>query len=305
MSIPGLSLPGLSQNPTNALEPTPAAPRLQSLAAETEYRFECASLVTIKLLTGTAELFGTELSPNTPYTFKGTKAAIYTWHGCNLEIIGDTEGEYMAEETPMVQYANIHFALDNLRNEAKSKAELGPRVLIVGPENSGKTSLVKMLTAYALKSDWQPAVVNLDPRQGMMTVPGALSTTTFASLLDVEEGWGSSPISGPSALPVKMPLAYHFGCSTAEENPKLYKALVTRLALAVTGRMDDDEEVKPSGVFIDTPGSISSGKGNNYDLIQHIASEFSGNIDISSFTWAWLTRSSNGYSGHRRRTPVQ
>jgi polyribonucleotide 5'-hydroxyl-kinase len=212
----------------------------------------------------------------------------------------------MAEETPMVQYANVHFALENLRNEAKSKGELGPRVLIVGPENSGKTSLVKMLTAYAVKSNWQPAVVNLDPRQGMLTVPGSLSTTTFASLLDVEEGWGSSPISGPSALPVKMPLAYHYGCSTVEETVKLYKALVTRLALAVTGRLDDDEGVKPSGVFIDTPGSISSGKGNNYEIIQHIVSEFSGETSHSLQTiHTKLILHSNRHPGNRLRTPLQ
>jgi polyribonucleotide 5'-hydroxyl-kinase len=281
MSIPGLSsLPGLNLA-NSALEPPPqtvSLPRVYNLNPETELRFESSftAPVSIKLVHGSAELFGTELAPNTVYILKGAKAAVFTWQGCRVELTGTTEAEYLAEETPMIQYMNTHFGLENARVEAQQRHTTGPRVLVVGPENSGKTSLVKMLTAYAVKSERQPVVVNLDPQQALLSVPGALTATTFASLLDVEEGWGSSPISGPSALPVKMPLCYHFGCRTAEANGKLYKSLVTRLALAVTSRMQADEEVKSSGCIIDTPGSISAGKNNNWELIQHIVSEFSG-----------------------------
>lgn len=281
MSIPGLSsLPGLNlANPSfEPAPPTATVPRVYSLNPETELRFESSftSPVHIKLVHGNAELFGTELAPNTVYTLKGAKGAVFTWQGCRLEVTGIAEAEYLAEETPMIQYMNTHFGLENARAEARQKHSIGPRVLIVGPENSGKTSLAKMLTSYAIKSERQPVVVNLDPQQALLSAPGALTASTFASLLDVEEGWGSSPISGPSALPVKMPLCYHFGCKTAEANGKLYKSLVTRLALSVTSRMEADGEVRSSGCLIDTPGSISAGKNNNWELIQHIVSEFSG-----------------------------
>jgi polyribonucleotide 5'-hydroxyl-kinase len=146
----------------------------------------------------------------------------------------------------------------------------------VGPENAGKTSLAKLLTSYAIKNRRQPVLVNLDPRQGLLSVPGSLTATTFATLVDVEEGWGSSPISGPSATPVKMPLCYHFGCQDPEESSKLFKPLVTRLALATGSRLEEDPEARVSGCIIDTPGTLSSGKASGYELIQHIASEFSG-----------------------------
>jgi polyribonucleotide 5'-hydroxyl-kinase len=42
--------------------------------------------LTSKLLTGTAECFGTELAPERPYIFTGVKSAIFTWHGCTLEV---------------------------------------------------------------------------------------------------------------------------------------------------------------------------------------------------------------------------
>lgn len=60
----------------------------------------------------------------------------------------------------MMAYMNLHFALDRLRTPAG-----GPRVLITGPEDSGKTSLIKILAAYALKSGRNPILVNLDPRE--------------------------------------------------------------------------------------------------------------------------------------------
>ncbi|OSS44176.1 hypothetical protein B5807_11246 [Epicoccum nigrum] len=279
LSLPGLNL---AAPPTETLS-TPAQPatREQDLPPNTEYRFEVgfARTLTVRLRSGTAEYFGTELAPSTTYSFQGAKGAIYTWHGCRLELGGEVESDYVAEETPMTSHANLHFALEMLRDQsvASNGVAMGPRVLVVGAENAGKTALVKTLTSYAVKSGRQPIVVNLDPRQGMLSVPGSFSAAAFSSIVDIEEGWGSSPISGPSPIPVKMPLVYHYGLKDPEEG-KLFKPLVTRMALAVTSRLEEDKASKQAGFIIDSSGSISAGKGGVYENIEHIVSEFSVNI---------------------------
>ncbi|KAI9827179.1 MAG: Cleavage polyadenylation factor subunit clp1 [Thelocarpon impressellum] len=270
MSLPGLQLSA----PTEV-----AAPTVHELQRGSEWRFEVAfgSSVEVKILTGTAEIFGTELAPNQAYSFTGTKAAVYTWHGCRLEVTGQCQVEYTAEETPMVSYANTHFALERLRRKSALDEVEGPRVLVVGPENAGKTSLVKILTGYATKSGSQPLIINLDSREGMLSVPGSLTATAFSSIVDVEEGWGSSPTSGPSPVPVKLPLVYYYGLPSPEDQPKMFKPITTRLALAVTSRLAEDAEAREAGCIIDTPGIVSQGK-DGYDIIQHVVSEFSVNV---------------------------
>ncbi|EEH06620.1 pre-mRNA cleavage complex II protein Clp1 [Histoplasma capsulatum G186AR] len=293
MSLPGLEL---TQTPVEARS-TPAPPVQHSLPRGSEWRFEIAfgRTVRVKLLAGTAELFGTELASSQTYTFSGTKAAIYTWHGCTLEVSagdpisigglgsvppppgsgsGGCQVEYVAEETPMAEYVNIHGALETMREEAKASGREGPRVLILGAEDAGKTSLAKILTGYATKRGRQPVVVNLDPSEGMLSVPGSLTATVFQSMIDVEEGWGSSPMSGPSPIPVKLPLVYFYGLpSPLDAEGQVYKPIVSRLALAVAGRLAGDKDARESGCIIDTPGVLSQGKGE--DLIHHIVTEFS------------------------------
>lgn len=292
-----MSLPGLDISvPTQSV----VTPSVHELKEQTEWRFEVAYGTKIEfrvgspssstlvyslsartltifsqLLSGTAELFGTELPIKQTYIFTGIKAAIYTWHGCRIEVVGECQVDYVAEETPMMIYANLHFALENLRETASSEGKDGPRVLIVGSENAGKTSLVKILTAYATKVGRQPVVVNLDTKEGMLSIPGTLTATTFTSVMDVENGWGSSPMNGPSQVPVKLPLVYYMGLANPEEKTLIYKPIVTRLALSVMNRLQDDGEARQTGVIIDTPGVISQGKGG-YEIIQHIVSEFSG-----------------------------
>lgn len=175
----------------------------------------------------------------------------------------------------MSSYANLHFALERQRDDAASTARDGPRVLILGPDDVGKTSLVKLLTAYATRSGRQPLAVNLDPKEALLSIPGSLSASAFSSIIDVEGGWGSSPTNGPSPIPVKLPLVYYYGQANPDTCPQIYKPIVARLALAVLSRLQEDAETKASGCLIDTPGVISQGKGG-YEIVQHIVSEFQG-----------------------------
>lgn len=230
-------------------------------------------------MTGTAELFGTELVLGNTLTLSGTKAAIFTWHGCSFEVSGDAlQSEYTAEETPMSEYINAHFALESLRDQARATGREGPRVLLLGPEDAGKSTLAKILTGYAQRSARSPVVVNLDITEGVMSIPGTMTAAVFKTLMDVEEGWGAAPMSGPNGvIPVKLPLVYFSGSSNPlEKEGKVYKAQTSRLALTVAGRLAQDPEAKESGLIIDTPGSLVNTKSTNigYDIIQEIVSEF-------------------------------
>lgn len=179
----------------------------------------------------------------------------------------------------MTSYVNLHLALEKYRDDASAQGRDGPRVLVLGPENAGKTSLVKLLSAYATRAGRQPVAVNLDTKESMLSIPGSLSATTFSSIIDVEEGWGSSPTNGPTQVPVKLPLVYYLGLANPEDNTSVYKPIMTRLALSVMNRLQDDKEAKVTGSIIDTPGVISQGKGG-YEVIQHSVSEFSGGLGI-------------------------
>lgn len=181
------------------------------------------------------------------------KIAISSWGGGEIEIVGTATTEYMADEpSPLYTYgANLHLNLERARIRAReqlrtdktltkqlndkdvaavdappsfeagvsshmdlySAAGQGPRVMIVGPESAGKTTLVKFLANYALRSPavasvdegaeaarcrgvpddesdteqdqdrgklsaitgWWPMVVALDPTVGAVPIPGCIS----------------------------------------------------------------------------------------------------------------------------------
>lgn len=80
----------------------------------------------------------------------------------------------------MSAYMNLHLVLEQMRVRALSSAqgspiisnssglpEGPPRVLILGPENAGKTSACKILANYAVRvgQDWCPMFVNVDPSE--------------------------------------------------------------------------------------------------------------------------------------------
>ncbi|KAJ1915069.1 Cleavage polyadenylation factor subunit clp1 [Mycoemilia scoparia] len=235
-----------------------SAPKVEAVKKEwalnpgEEFRFEVdiKSGVTIKLLSGTAEIFGAELGSAKEYYFTGTKLA------------GRCSAEYVAEETPMDSYLNVHCALhqkrqlaaDNLEGAAKNS----PRIIVVGPADSGKTTFTRTMINYAV-------------RQG---IPGTISATPITHIIDPEDGF-SGYASASSTAPPETPLVYQFGSTVPQDNMHIYKSLVSTLATSVKKRLSVDSHANSSGFIIDTHGS--TGESSN-DVLSHIVTELSVNI---------------------------
>ncbi|KAG1891418.1 Pre-mRNA cleavage complex II protein Clp1-domain-containing protein [Suillus subluteus] len=248
------------------------------LEPETEYRFELdpGTSLAIKLAHGQAEVFGAELAEGKTYLF-GTecRAAVFTWQGCTLEIspipssllmtchiTGRPSTEYVSEETPMAAYANVHIAFEQMRvralrivhgspasdDDANANAE-PPRVLVLGPENSGKTTVCKILTNYTVRAgqNWSPVLVNVDPSEGGWAVPGAISAAPIRSPVATASPanpLGSAATSAPTALSSNalIPLSYWYGHSETKRNPVLLDRLIRNLGENIRERDDDDPE---------------------------------------------------------------
>lgn len=287
-----MSIPGLGQIPT---QPTASSSRIVSLARGQEWRFQSphGGPVTVKLLSGTAEKDGTELAPGATYTFTGVRSKILTWQRCELEIEGQPEHERISPASDNVNVntsanaaVNLHAHLNELRAAAGRRRSEGPRVLVAGPRGAvGKTTLVRTLTAYATRQGYQPLVINADPEDAILTLPGTISAAVFGTIMDVEavgDGWGGTPTSGPSPVPVKLPLVHYFGSRTPSEEPGFYRQLASKLAGAASARLNGDDDVRPSGIIVDSVG-VDEGEGNNaegVDLLAHIIEEVSINIIV-------------------------
>ena len=81
------------------------------------------------------------------------------------QLQGTFQHAYLAEETPMVPYLNTHLALEKLRATAAMEGKKGPRVVVVGPTDVGKSSVCKILLNYAVRSGRQPVFADVDVGQ--------------------------------------------------------------------------------------------------------------------------------------------
>lgn len=242
--------------------------KVWDLKKETEIRCELGEndSLSLRLLTGSAEVFGIEMAPNKEYIFKDANVAVFTWYGCSLESSGDDSGLYVADSTPMVAYVNTHVQLEARRDVALANKDYGPRVMLVGPTDHGKSSTSQILAAYAVRLDRAPIFVDLDVGQGMYGVPGCMCAVPLdRSSLNVEEGLCSA-----------TPLVFFHGYNSPKENVELYKALATNLANKVNERLKRDIDAKSSGIIVNTCGWIDQGEG--FDLLLHCIKAFA--IDV-------------------------
>lgn len=234
------------------------------LGPENELRFEVEgkNKVVMSVQTGMAEVFGTELVKEKEYTFlAGAKIAVFTWQGAKIELRGRTEVSYVAKETPMVMYLNCHAGLEQLRRKAEENSQLsGPVLMVVGPQDVGKSTLCRLLLNYAVRMGRRPIFVDLDVGQGHISIPGTIGALLVERPATVEEGFSQ-----------QAPIVYHFGHSSPGSNIELFNKLVTAQAECIKERMKVNRKANISGVIINTCGWV---KENGYQSLTHIAQAF-------------------------------
>ncbi|KAK2562120.1 Protein CLP1-like protein [Acropora cervicornis] len=246
----------------NEQEKAPPEGRQQfKLEKDTELRLEIpegkgkAELV---LLHGQAEVFGTELIRNKRLTFNaGSKVAVYTWH----------EWSYVSKETPMVMYLNLHMALEQMRQKVENtESDIGPRVMIVGPGDVGKSTLCQLMLNYAVRMGRRPVFVDLDVGQGYIGIPGSMGALLIERPADIEEGF-----------PLQAPLVFHYGHVSPSPNEKLYNKISSAIAEITKQRFEQNKKAQVSGCIINTCGWVT---GTGYRILVHAAEEFEVNVIV-------------------------
>lgn len=222
----------------------------------------------VELLDGKAEVFGTELVKGKKYTFvPSSKLAVFSWQGCGVKTTGKTEMSYVAKETPMVMYLNLHGALEQMRQRAELDISRGPRIMVVGPTDVGKSTLCQLLLNYAVRIGRAPLFVDIDVGQSMISIPGTIAAAVIERPTDVEDGFSQ----------IAAPLVYHFGHSSPNENLALYNLLISRMAQVIQTKCETNKKISCSGVVINTSGWV---RGGGYQSLVHTAGAFEVDIIV-------------------------
>jgi polyribonucleotide 5'-hydroxyl-kinase len=130
---------------------------------------------------GSGELWGCELALRKQYSIAtgGFKLALFTWHGCVKWKFAIDRSD---ETDSNIAYINTHAQLEALRDEAAlAGAGQGPRVMIVGPPESGKSSLAQTLIGCATKMGRTPLLADLDQLDNALSVPGTSAVAPVTS----------------------------------------------------------------------------------------------------------------------------
>ncbi|CAJ0587733.1 unnamed protein product, partial [Mesorhabditis spiculigera] len=243
------------------------------LEPQQELRFDVTGRedVELKLLEGMAEIFGAPLEQHKKYLFStGSRAAVFTWGKAKLELIGSATC-YVSDDTPMIVYVNAHAALEQLRKAAekpedKERAGQGPRMMVVGPTDVGKSTFCRILCNYAVRQGHTPIYVDLDVGQNSISVPGSIAAVHVNRVSDVVDG----------GLPAS-PLVYNFGALSPSDNNAYYNKLVEALAKAVSVKTAANLTTGISGVIINTCGWIAD---EGYAMIVEAALQFEVDIVV-------------------------
>jgi polyribonucleotide 5'-hydroxyl-kinase len=218
-----------------------------------ELRIQLASEnATVGLRNGSAEIFGYALETRKPYVLAaGCRCAIFSFNGALIEVIGETEWCYTEENVFMKLYLNIHLVMEECRcfeetaatSSSTSTNAHGPRLMLAGGTDVGKSTICRILCNYAVRQSRCPIYVDLDIGQGSVSLPGTLSAVHVKKQIDPTELFANH-----SAI------VYNFGHVSPSADMSLYDETVKALARRVKAL----DLTNVSGTIINTCGWIKA-----------------------------------------------
>lgn len=214
----------------------------------------------------TAEIFGMELVMGHEYKVqRGTSIAIFSWHGCTIEMRGPTLIEYDASNHVMRDYVNLAAVIEQKRQRAEEQEgqqAMAPRVLVTGSSNSGKSTLALFLTNYALRKHRRPIFVELDPgslsaHRQLPAVPGTVTAIHLdhsayelnqepihPQRLNLHKGIDQGVAAAHLNLnyPIGKAISFWFGYEDWREEPAVYWKCAAQLSCLVLAREEVSEK---------------------------------------------------------------
>lgn len=106
----------------------------------------------------------------------------------------------------MTRYLELHIELENRRAAALASSTSGPRVLVAGPLDTGKSSLCRLLVNYLARCGHKAVLVDLDISQGDISLPGTISSVAIHRPLGIEVPAACACLSLNMTLTFPLPL---------------------------------------------------------------------------------------------------
>ncbi|AAZ11928.1 pre-mRNA cleavage complex II Clp1-like,conserved, putative [Trypanosoma brucei gambiense DAL972] len=245
---------------------------------ELKIRFRSSGYVV--LTDGAATIFGAPLKKNTRYDFSMCSIPVVSPVACRLHVGGDFTSVVTYIRTDVY---DIHAVLDFARHEASKRGvpslndtnpggtssnslkegPWGPRVLVVGDVNTGKSSLCRSLANMAVASQVHGvALVDVDVGQQGITCPGSVATAFVDNYLPIDEGFNTV-----------MPLTAFFGDKTVNASTRgRYLDLCASLARGIISFSLATPKFAAGGVIVNTMGWVTD---MGLDLLFQLLSVFS------------------------------
>lgn len=227
------------------------------LKAEAELRFEIpadCTTATLTLTRGSAEMFGIEVALNRAYALTPmSSCAAFTWHGASVTLQAPPAAlAYVASDTPMPSYLVAHVALQERRARARTAGKPGPRAMVVGPRDCGKSALVRTLAAYCVKANGAAVVADLDCSGcgAAALVPEAVALSVV-SHLDLES----------DGLVHARAASFMLGHATPGANLPVTRAVFDATADALRRLLERADNRPYVGALIDTCGDVERADG--------------------------------------------
>lgn len=214
------------------------------LGIENELHFYTAEekTISIELLSGFAEIYGSELEQNAVYVFPPyTSISLFSWQGCSVKLTGKAVEAYITSDSLIMISVNIHACLEEQRIIAESSFKKGTVSLVVGSMQSGKSSFCRFLLNYAARMGRSPLYVDLDISQNSSLVPGTISILPVTKPSHIAEGFSNHALS-----------VYAYGYTHPRQNTRLYYLFIKELGKMIQKRLCKEKpNIYYSGIVID------------------------------------------------------